>query len=228
MPSCSPVSGRDALSLRAVLMTRYSCCVIIEGCNPHSPMYVMKAAFVMTVSVINVMSTLASTGSVVPAFSSQWRHTVMAKNIGTPALLSDHFSHKKCCNYKCFGIDMFSYFVCIGKTKKIREKKLNLISFHTELQNGLDKMIGTLKLIFASPPFGKNNWDQSLPVIINEFLTPLYWNFGPTLLLPTAPGVSDLKGAFSQLLFWDLSTGVLWDLDLDSLLATSELSSALS
>ena len=71
--------------------------------------------------------------------------------------------------------------------------------------------------------FGKYNWVQSLPVTINEFLTPLYWNFGP-LFLPTAPGVSDLKGAFSQLLFWDLSTGVLWDLDLDSLLATSELS----
>ena len=48
------------------------------------------------------------------------------------------------------------------------------------------------------------------------------------LFLPTALGVSDLKGAFSQLLFWDLSTGVLWDLDLDSLLATSELSSVLS
>ncbi len=31
----------------------------------------------------------------------------------------------------------------------------------------------------------------------------------------------------SQLLFWDLSTGVLWDSDLDSLLAISELSSAL-
>ena len=35
-------------------------------------------------------------------------------------------------------------------------------------------------------------------------------------------------GAFSQMLFWDLSKGVLWDLDLDSLVATSELSSTLS
>ena len=25
----------------------------------------------------------------------------------------------------------------------------------------------------------KINWDQSLPVTINAFLTPLYWNFGP-------------------------------------------------
>ncbi len=25
----------------------------------------------------------------------------------------------------------------------------------------------------------KNNWNQSLPVTVNEFLTPLYWDFGP-------------------------------------------------
>ena len=40
-------------------------------------------------------------------------------------------------------------------------------------------MIGTLKLIFGSIPFGKNNWNQSLPVTMNECLTTLYWNFGP-------------------------------------------------
>ncbi len=45
--------------------------------------------------------------------------------------------------------------------------------------------------------------------------------------MQTAPGHSDLKDAVSQLLFWDLSTGVLWDSDLDSLLAISELSSTL-
>ncbi len=46
-------------------------------------------------------------------------------------------------------------------------------------KNALDKIIGTLNLIFGSTPFGKNNWNQSLPVTMNEFLTPLYWNFGP-------------------------------------------------
>ena len=29
-------------------------------------------------------------------------YTVMVKNIGTPALLPE-----ECCNYKCFGINMF-------------------------------------------------------------------------------------------------------------------------
>ena len=51
-------------------------------------------------------------------------------------LLSDNapLLPEKCCNYKCFGIHMFIYFVCIGKTQKIWEKRPNLISFHTELQ----------------------------------------------------------------------------------------------
>ena len=107
-------------------------------------------------------------------------------------------------------IHMFIYLVCIGKTQKIW--------YHStqNSKNGLDKIIGTLNLIFGSTPFGKNNWDQSLPVTISESLS------------PTAPGVSDLKGSLSQLVFWELSTGVLWDLDMDSLLVTSELSSALS
>ena len=45
-------------------------------------------------------------------------NTVMVKNIGTPALLSDNapILPEKCCNYKCFGIYMFIYF---GKTQKI-------------------------------------------------------------------------------------------------------------
>ncbi len=78
-------------------------------------------------------------------------------------------------------------------------------------------MIGTLNLIFGSTPFGKkllksiascnHEWDSYTSLL--EFWT--------TLLLQTASGHSDLKDAFSQPLFWDLSTGVLWDSDLDSL-----------
>ncbi len=30
-----------------------------------------------------------------------------------------------------------------------------------------------------SQKIAENNWNQSLPVTMNEFLTPLYWNFGP-------------------------------------------------
>ena len=48
-------------------------------------------------------------------------HTVMDKNIGTPALLSDNapLLPENCCNDKCFGIHMFISFVCIGTTQKI-------------------------------------------------------------------------------------------------------------
>ena len=55
-------------------------------------------------------------------------YTVMVKNIGTPALLSDNapILPENCCNYKCFGILMFIYFVCIGKTQNLRKKKKNL------------------------------------------------------------------------------------------------------
>ena len=77
---------------------------------------------------------------------------VMVKNIGTTALLSDNapLLPEKCCNYKCFGIHMSIYFVCIGKTQ---------IWYHStqNSKNGLDKIIGTLNLIFGSTPFGKNN-----------------------------------------------------------------------
>ena len=50
-------------------------------------------------------------------------YTVMVKNIGTPALLSDNapLLPEKCCNYKCFGIHMFIYlhFVYLWKNTKI-------------------------------------------------------------------------------------------------------------
>ena len=142
----------------------------------------------------------------------------MVKYFGTPALLSDNapLLPEKCCNYKCFVFTCLFLLFALEK-----HKKKSQIWYHStqNSKNGLDKIIGTLNLIFVNTPFGKNNWDESLPVTISY--TPLQ-EFWTTLLLPTAPGVSDLKGAFSQLLFWDLSTGVLWDLDLVTLLATSE------
>ena len=70
-------------------------------------------------------------------------------------------------------------FILFGKTKTFLKK--SSIWYHSiqNSKNGLDKMIGTLNLIFGSTPFGKNNWDQLLPVTINGFLTPLDWNVGP-------------------------------------------------
>lgn len=35
----------------------------------------------------------------------------------------------------------------------------------------------------------KKSWNQSFPVTINRFLTPLCWNFGPVFFLPTAIGL---------------------------------------
>ena len=115
------------------------------------------------------------------------------------------------------------------ETHKKSEKK-SQIWYHSSQnsKNGLDKIIGSLNLIFGSTPFGKKEL-RSIASCNHQWVS--YTSLQRILdhsFLPTAPGVSDLKDAFSQLLFWDLSTGVLWDLDLDSLLATSELSSALS
>ena len=150
----------------------------------------------------------------------------MVKNIGTPALLSDNapLLPEKCCNDKCFGIHVFISFVCIGKTKKSEEK--SQIWYHStqNSKNGLDKIIGTLNLIFGSTTVGKKSFGSWNHQWVSYTSLLEFWT---TLLLPTSPGVSDFKGAFSKL-SWNLSTGVLWDLDLDSLLATSELSSALS
>jgi len=83
----------------------------------------------------------------------------MAKNICTLAimsenatLLSEFFS-----NCKCFGIHVLIVFVCTATTHtyththppththtKEKKRKVKLDRFHTELKNGLDKMIGTL------------------------------------------------------------------------------------
>ncbi len=73
-------------------------------------------------------------------------HTVMAKNIGTLAILSkiQHLSHKivPIANVLVFMCLLFLF--ALQQHKKNREEKSDLIKFHTELKNGLDKMIGTL------------------------------------------------------------------------------------
>ena len=67
----------------------------------------------------------------------------------------------------------------LEKLKNLRKK--SQIWYHStqNTKNGLEKIIGTLNLIFGSTPFGKNYWDQSLPLTINSLFTNLYWNFGP-------------------------------------------------
>lgn len=99
----------------------------------------------------------------------------MTKNIATPAFMWDNAPRfpENYCNYKCISIHMCLSFVCTGPTHKTE------IKFHTEPpKNGLDKIISSLRLIFGSTPCEENNWNQSLPVTMNTFLTPLYWNFG--------------------------------------------------
>lgn len=49
----------------------------------------------------------------------------MAKNVGTPGILSDNATlcPENGCNYKCLGVLVFIYFVCIGMTQKSGETK---------------------------------------------------------------------------------------------------------
>ena len=100
-------------------------------------------------------------------------------NIGTPAL---PFSSQKIVVLQ-WQMLWYShvYFFCLhwNNTKKSEKKCQIWLDSTQNSKNGLDKMIGTLKLIFGSIPFGKNNWNQSLSVTMNECLTTLYWNFGP-------------------------------------------------
>lgn len=97
------------------------------------------------------------------------------------------------CSSKCLGIFIFTFLMFVYVFHRKVEKIATSDTFHTK--NWLDKIIGTLNLIFGSTALGKNNWNQSLPVTINEFLTPHYRNFG-TLCSPSAPGVSAWKGFF--------------------------------
>ncbi len=98
----------------------------------------------------------------------------MAKDIGTLAILSENATllSENCCSCKCFGTRMFIfYFLQWNNTKKQNKSQIWYNSTQNP-KNALDKIIGTLNLIFVSTPFGKNNWNQSLPVTMNEFLKP--------------------------------------------------------
>ncbi len=131
------------------------------------------------------------------------------------------------CLFYLFIFVLYIYLFIYFNTKKQRRKvKTDTITHRTQ-KKALEKITGTLNLIFGSTPFGKKLL-KSIASCNHEWVSyTSLLEFWTTLLLQTAPGQSDLKDAFAQLLFWDLSTGVLWDSDLDSLLAISELSSAL-
>ncbi len=71
----------------------------------------------------------------------------MAKNNGTLAILSENETllSENVSNCKFFGIHVIIVSVCTATTqKKNWEEKSNFIKFHTELKNGLEKIIGTL------------------------------------------------------------------------------------
>ncbi len=100
----------------------------------------------------------------------------MAKNVGTLAILSENASllSENCCSCKYFGTPVFILFIYIFlylfifNTKKLRRKvKTDTITHRTQI-NALDKITGTLNLIFGSTPLEKNYWNQSLPVTMNE------------------------------------------------------------
>ena len=63
-------------------------------------------------------------------------HTVVAKNIGILAILSENptLLSENSCSCKCFGTHMSISLVCVGTTQKHREEKSNLIQSHTETQ----------------------------------------------------------------------------------------------
>ena len=56
----------------------------------------------------------------------------------------------------------FNFFLV--NTIRVPNLRKSQICYHStqNSKNGLDKIIGTLNLIFGSTLFGKNNWDQSL------------------------------------------------------------------
>ncbi len=116
------------------------------------------------------------------------------------------------------------YCFCKFGTTQKNQKKSQI--WYNSTQNALDKIIATLNLIFGSTPFGKNNWNQSLPVTMNEFLAPLYWNFGPLFFCKLLQVIQIWRMPSPNCCF-EISPQMLGDSDLDSLLAISELSSAL-
>ena len=66
-------------------------------------------------------------------------YTVMVKNIGTPALLSDNapLLPDNCCSYKWFGI------IALEKHKKSQKKSQIWYNSTQNSKNGLDRIFGT-------------------------------------------------------------------------------------
>ena len=84
------------------------------------------------------------------------------------------------------------------------------------------------KYLVAHTAFGQNNCSQALPVAMNALPPPQYWQFGPLFLCKLLQFSQILRVPSLNCCFQISPTGVQWDLDLDSLLATSEQSSMLS
>ncbi len=97
---------------------------------------------------------------------------------------------------------------------------------HKTPKNALEKIIGTLNLIFGSTLLDKITE-------INRSLWPwMSFSHLSTGILDYSSFANcsrsfRFKGCLLPTAVWDLSTGVLWDSDLDSLLAISELTCAL-
>ncbi len=130
---------------------------------------------------------------------------------------------------KLLQLQMFWYshvyflFAMEQHKKKQNKSKIWYISTQNPT-NALDKIIGTLNLIFGGTPFGRN---QSLPVTMNEFLTPLYWNFGPLFFCKLLQVIQIWRMPSPNCCF-EISPQVFCGIQIwDSLLAISELSSAL-
>ncbi len=89
---------------------------------------------------------------------SLYIYTVMAKNIGTLAILSENTTllSENCCSCKCFGTHMFIFF-CLhwNNTKKQRRKVKSDTIPHRTPKMHWTKLLAPL--IFGSTPFGKNN-----------------------------------------------------------------------
>uniref|UniRef100_UPI00358E9D28 tudor domain-containing protein 7B-like n=1 Tax=Myxine glutinosa TaxID=7769 RepID=UPI00358E9D28 len=81
-------------------------------------------------------------------------------------------------------------------------------------RNGIDKIIDTRNLIFDSTAFVQNNSSQALPIAMNEFPTPLYWQFGPLflckLLQHAVPGAAQLPQNITTSSMFDCREGVLF------------------
>ncbi len=111
-----------------------------------------------------------------------------------------------------------------NNTEKQRRKLKSDTIPHRTQKNALEKIIGTLNLIFGSTPFEQNNWKQSVPVMSFLHLSTGILDHSSFANCSRSFG---FEGCLLPTAVWDLSSGVLWDSDLDSLLDISELSCAL-